>query len=101
MTTSCRAGWESLSTEQKLKLTGLESGCQARHERLIEVGFPASLPEVSSDDPTVEEASDDEPAPPTTPVHVGFTLEWAQMHFNAVMPKKQPAPRPISVFRQT
>lgn len=91
--------WESLSTEQKLKLTGLKSGWRARHARLIEAGFTASSPRVSSDNPTIEEASDDEPAPPTTLVHVGFTLEQAQMHFNAIMLEEQPAPRPISAFR--
>lgn len=73
-------------------------GWQALRVRWIAAGLPASSPEVSDNDQAMEEASDDELAPPPASVHAGFTMEQVQMHFNAVMAEELPA-LPLSVFR--
>lgn len=62
--------------------------------------MPANSLEVSDNNPTVEEASDDERVPLPAPVLVGFIMENVQTHFNIVMVEEHPAPS-MSAFRQT
>lgn len=69
--------------------------------RRIEAGLPPSSPEESSedDDRTMEEASNDEPAPAPGPV-AGFTM--AQAHYEAAMVEEEQPAQPalrVSAFR--
>jgi hypothetical protein len=54
---------DSLSTKQKQELAGLAAGWQARLARWTEARLLASSSEVSDENQTMEEASDDEPTP--------------------------------------
>lgn len=67
--------WKSLSTEQKHEVEALAAGWQGFHVRQIELGMPASSPELSDYDPTMEDAFDDKLEPLPTPIHVGLTVE--------------------------
>jgi hypothetical protein len=64
--------------------------------------LPASSPEVSKDedDTTMETDSDDSAPAPAPPVHAGFTMEQAQVHYNAAMAEEQHAPAPMLAFHQ-
>lgn len=59
-----------------------------------------SSPEVFDDDPRMETGSDDDSVPKPAPVHAGFTMEQAHVHFNAAMAEEQLAPVPMSLFWQ-
>lgn len=88
--------------EQKHEVAAFAAAWQSR--------MPASSPEVSDDDPMMETSSDDDPtmeigsdndsASEPAPVHAGLTMEQAHAHFNAAMAEEQPAPAPMSAFRQ-
>jgi hypothetical protein len=47
----------------------------------------------------MDEASDQEPAPPPASVHAVFTIEQVRLHFDALMAEELPAP-PELAFRQ-
>jgi hypothetical protein len=99
MTAGGEALWESLFTEMKHAVAALAAAWQSRRARRIEAGLPASSPEASDDDPSMEMGSDDT-APAPTPVHAGITIEQAQAHYNAAMAEVEPGPAPLSAFRQ-
>lgn len=92
MTASSKALSESLSIEQKHELAGLP--CEADR------AMPSSSLEVSDEAPTMETASDDEPAPLPAPVHVVLTMDQVHAHFDAFMVEEQLAPQPASAFQQ-
>ena len=57
------------------------------HAGQIEAGLPASSPEVSGyeDDTTMGTGTNDTAPATVSPVHVDFTMEQAQAHYNAVV----------------
>jgi hypothetical protein len=73
MASSFIALWDSLS--------GTAAGWQARRANRIQVGLPTSSPEGNDAEEPMEEAADDEPLPPPSPVHVGITMGEAWAHF--------------------
>ena len=64
--------WNNLSMKQNHELASLPACWQARCGRRIEAHLPASSPEVSDDDQTMEDVSTtSRPAP----VHASFTMK--------------------------
>lgn len=55
--------WESMSSEQKHGVASLAVVWQTCHAWCIEHGMPASLPEVSDDNPMMEKGCDIAPNP--------------------------------------
>ena len=51
----------------------------------------SELAELSVDNQTMDVASDQEPAPLSMPVHVVFSIEQMQLHFDALMAEDLPA----------
>jgi hypothetical protein len=86
--------WDSFSPEMKQAVAGLATTWLRRRARRIEVGLPASSPEISDDD-SMETGSDDTVPAPASHVHTGLTMEQAQAHYNAVMAEVQPVPTPL------
>ena len=71
---------------------------QSRHVRRIELGMPASSPEVSTNDLT---GSDNDMIPDPVPVHSSLTMKQAQAHYdNAMTEEEEPVPAPMLAFQQ-
>ena len=63
--------------------------------------MPASSPEVSNNDPTMESGSDDDTTPEPALMRGSFTMEQVQAHYDTAMAdEEQPAPAPMSAFQQ-
>ncbi|KAE8791060.1 NHL repeat-containing protein 2 [Hordeum vulgare] len=102
MTADREALWESLPPVVKHGVAALVAAWQSHRARRMEVGLPASSPEVSDDEngTTMETGSDDTALAPMPPVNSGYTMEQVQTRYNTVMAEGQHASTCASMLEQ-